>query len=184
MIDYLEKHKMPEAEVSLRLAGYLSHNHRSSGMISVAIDGAQVQVGEKIIFPLSRFMKDNGWLKETGEKWQGIYRKTGQNDIEIHSKPGLGDVVATLPNGHTLRVESKKGPLTRSRSSQEYPLIREALGQLMTMSVVGEQDILAIAVPESEKFTTLAQKWREAPLIKRFAIKILLINRADSVNGL
>jgi len=117
--------------------------------------------------------------------WRGIYSKPGCRSIEIHSKPGFGDVVGAIADGKVLRAESKKGPLNRSASSQEYPLMREAIGQLMTISETDESmDVLAIAVPNSEKFRELARRWRVAPLIQRLAIRILLIDRDGSVTGL
>jgi hypothetical protein len=89
-----------------------------------------------------------------------------------------------LALGYTLRVESKKGPLKKSKSSIEYRLIREALGQLLTVEEIGDKDILAVAVPCSDKFTALARRWREAPLIRRFEIRILTVDRHNTVDGL
>jgi len=86
-------------------------------------------------------------------------------------------------SGHTLRVECKKGPLVRSKSSQEYPLLREALGQLLTIAEVTERDLLAVAVPHSAKFQELAQRWRQAPLIKRFGIHVLTVDQTGNVFG-
>lgn len=116
--------------------------------------------------------------------WQGKYtHRQWQPQIQVHSYPGQGDVVATLCSSYTLRVESKKGPLLKSKSSLEYPLIREALGQLLTVEEVGDKDILAVAVPYSDKFAALARRWREAPLIQRFGIRILTVDRQNKVDG-
>ena len=90
---------------------------------------------------------------------------------------------AKLKSGKIIRAESKKGPLGRSKSSQEYPLIREALGQIITINEVGESDLLAVVVPSSTKFEELALRWREAPFIKRCGILILTINRYNEVKG-
>ena len=99
--------------------------------------------------------------------------------------PGQGDVVARLSTGRTLRVECKKGPLSRSKSSQEYPLLREAIGQLMTVERVEPTDILAVAVPDSPKFNELASRWRNAPLIRRLGLQILTVSRdKGAVSGL
>ena len=77
---------------------------------------------------------------------------------------------------HTTRWSpEKKGPMNRSASLQEYPLIREALGQLLTVQEVSEHDILVVAVPHSRKFAELAQRWRKAPLIMRLGIRILTV---------
>lgn len=91
--------------------------------------------------------------------------------------------MARLRSGIILRAECKKGPLSRSRSSQEYPLIREALGQLLTVEEVGEKDILAVAVPHTDRFAELASRWRKAPLLKRLGIRILTVSRTGTVEG-
>jgi hypothetical protein len=105
-------------------------------------------------------------------------------NVTIHSNPGRGDVVALLRNGQTLRVETKKGPPPHSRSSAEYPLLREAIGQLMTIEKIGPHDILAVAVPKSVQFTKLAARWRDAPLIRRLGIRFLTVDHENSVEGL
>jgi hypothetical protein len=62
--------------------------------------------------------------------------------------------------------------------------MREALGQLLTISNVNDDDILAIAVPKSPKFDELAARWRRAPLIQRFGIRLLTVDRDNRVEGL
>ena len=89
-----------------------------------------------------------------------------------------------LKSGPTLRVESKKGPLSPSKSSAEYPLLREALGQLLTIEEVTESDLLAVAVPESSKFRQLAERWRDAPLVRRLDLRFILVHRSGEVEGL
>jgi hypothetical protein len=182
----LAEEKMSEAEVSLRLAFYLIGHDLVTDQVSVAIDGAQVRTQELIHFPISEFLRTSGCEQcGRGGPWQGWYTWGGREQrIRIHSSPGEGDVVAKLRSGHTLRVESKKGPLLRSKSSQEYPLTREALGQLLTIDSIGEHDILAVAVPKSPKFQELAAKWRGAPLIRRFGIRLLTVGRDNDVEGL
>jgi hypothetical protein len=178
--------KMSEAEVSLRLAFYLIRHDLVSSEVSVAIDGAQVRTQDLVHFPIAEFLKESGCDRaEVVEAWQGTYALGGgKGRIRIHSSPGQGDVVARLRSGHTLRAESKKGPLTRSKSSQEYPLMREALGQLLTIGSVSDDDILAIVVPKSPKFYDLAARWRRAPLIQRFGIRLLTVDRNNRVEGL
>jgi hypothetical protein len=177
---------MPEAEVSLRLAFWLLERNHAEGRVDVAIDGAQVRVGDTIHFNLTGFLEAHGWRKlVTSDVWQSEYTHVSRcGTVRIHSNPGYGDVVAQLRWDRTLRVECKKGPLERSPSSQEYPLIREALGQLLTVKEVGEKDIFAVAVPHSPKFDELATRWRNAPLIKKFGLRILTVDRAGNVFGL
>jgi hypothetical protein len=178
---------MPEAEVSLRLALWLIKNELAEGPVEVAIDGAQIQTGEMVHFKLGDFLASCDWRRESpGAAWQGIYCSCsgGAGRLRIHSSPGVGDVVAKLRSGHILRVECKKGPLERSKSSAEYPLLREALGQLLTVERVNDGDILAVAVPHSPKFEELARRWREAPLIKKFGIRIVTVSQDNRVDGL
>lgn len=177
--------KMPEAEVILRLALFLISNQLTTSAIRISIDGAQVQTKDTIHFPVVEFLQSNGWgstLKMSS--FQGIYiHPDCTHKIEIDSTPGHGDLVTTLINGKKLRVESKKGPITKNKSSQEYVLLREALGQLITVSEVCEDDLLAVAIPSSPKFEELAARWRAAPLIKKFDITILTVDRHNHVHG-
>ncbi len=177
--------KMPEAEVSLRLATWLIDQGFADATVEVAIDGAQVQVLETVHFDLAGFMEHGGWSKQAaGAAWQSDWVHPGRSvGIRIHSNPGRGDVVAALKSGHTFRAECKKGPLERSKSSQEYPLVREALGQLLTIGEVSDKDLLAVAVPHSPKFRELAERWRTAPLISRFGVHILTVARSGCVFG-
>jgi len=176
--------RMPEAEVSLRLALWLIGRGLAKKRVEVALDGAQIQTGSTQHFDPRRFLSSVGWSPDDSKNWRTVYRPpAGEAEIRVHSNPGRGDVVAALESGQTLRAECKKGPLSRSRSSQEYPLIREALGQLLTVAEVSDRDILAVAVPHSEKFAELAQRWRDAPLIKRFGIRIITVDVRGGVHG-
>ncbi len=182
----LPEDKMPEAEVTLRLAISLIENEHVTDDIKVAIDGAQVKTKNTIHFPIIEFLNTQGWITaDNKERWQGKYsNKKYPISIIVHSSSGEGDLVAALKSGRKLRVESKKGTLKRSKSSQEYPLIREAIGQLMTVEYAEESDILAVAVPKSEKFDALAEQWRIRPLIKRTGLYIITVGRDNSISGL
>jgi hypothetical protein len=176
---------MPEAEVSLRLAFWLLRHRLVKEVVEVAIDGAQVKVLDTVHFDLTAFMATCGWGKGASDgPWQCEWRNpTESSVIRIHSNPGRGDVVARLASGQTLRAECKKGPMDRSKSSAEYPLLREGLGQLLTVAEVAEADLLAVAVPHSAKFQELAERWRRAPLISKFGIQILTVDRLGNVFG-
>ena len=178
--------RMPEAEVTLRLAMYLISGSFTKDDVVCAIDGAQIKVGTDTIFPILEFLNAQGWFGlEQDDKWQCkfVHADFAQG-IVIHSSSGKGDLVSTLINGHTLRVESKKGPIVSKQGSKEYPLIREAIGQLMTIEYADEKDILAVAVPESEKFMNLAVQWRDRPLMKQAGINIVTVNRNNRITGL
>ena len=57
--------RMPEAEVSLRLAFYLLGLPGSGLSATVGIDGAHIQVHGKEVFPISSFLAAHGWSQET-----------------------------------------------------------------------------------------------------------------------
>ncbi len=181
----LSDEKMAEAEVSVRLALYLIRQRLVTADVAVAIDGAQVQTSGAVHFAMAAFLQASGCSALGAHAWQGHHVVTdGDYRIRIHSSSGSGDVVAPLITGEVLRVESKKGPLKRSKSSAEYPLMREAIGQLMTVDQAAANDLLAIAVPHSAKFAELAERWRDAPLIRRLGLQLLTVHRDGDVSGL
>ena len=177
---------MSEAEVSLRLAFWLIERRLTDSPVDVAIDGAQVKTANQVHFDIFAFLNRNGWAqRDLSSRWQCEWVRASESPpIRVHSRPGKGDVVARLCSGRVLRVESKKGPLSRTPASPEYRLMREALGQLVTIDEVSREDLLAIAVPHAPKFQALASRWREAPLIQQFGIQILTIGRNGLVEGL
>jgi len=177
--------KMSEVEVSLRLAIYLATSGRAASSISVAIDGAQVRMGETLHFDVAHFMGALGW-KSLGDtsRWQGTYQHPDQiRHILVHSRSGVSDVKTVLQTGQTFIAESKKGTLGRSKSSAEYSLLREALGQLLTIESVPDFSFLAVAVPAGERFMELTHRWRLAPLVTRVGIHLLTVSPTGDVQG-
>lgn len=177
---------MQEAEVSLLLALHLIRSGLAHADVSVALDGAQLRIGDLQHFDVPTFMSSHGWHRSApGERWQGRYLAAGATHaIEVHSSPGLGDVTTLLADQRPLIVEAKKGSLSPSKSSDEYKLMREALGQLLTLGEVPASAVLAIAVPRGERFVKLAERWRCAPLIARAGIQIVTVGVDGIVDGL
>jgi len=62
--------------------------------------------------------------------------------------------------------------------------MREAIGQLMTIEKADPNDVLAVAVPKSPKFTELACRWRMLPLIANAGIHIVTVGRDSVLEGL
>jgi hypothetical protein len=92
-------------------------------------------------------------------------------------------VVVTV--GHKrVYAECKKGPLVQKPANPEYSLLREAIGQVVTVEQVQDNDIMVAAVPDSPKFRQLASEWRERPLIRRAGIQIVTVSRGGVVEGL
>jgi hypothetical protein len=181
----LPQDRMPEAEVSLRLAFHLLAMPASEGTAEVALDGAQIRVHGSQVFPIVTFLQDLGWgqTEQAGKNpWQGWYERNGQR-VWIHALSGVGDVVATV-GAKRFRAECKGGPLVKRPGSQEYPKLRGALGQIITVEEVEANDVLAVAVPYTPRFQRLADRWRVAPLIVRAGIEIVLVGRDGRVEGL
>ena len=124
--------RMPEAEVALRLAEFILSLPASGAMASVAIDGASIKVGDAVVFDIGRFMAATGWqpVKEAQvgrNAWTGAYRR-GDKTIRVHSRPGEGDVVATV-DGRRIVAKCRKGPLVRKPGRSEHSLLTTALGR-------------------------------------------------------
>jgi hypothetical protein len=105
-----------------------------------------------------------------------------QQDHPVHSRPGVGDVVAHV-NSRRIIAECKKGPLVRRAGSPEYSLLTSALGQALLFDVSAD-DIAVAAVPDTPIFRRFAEAWRERPLVRRAGIKIVLVAREAGVSGL
>jgi hypothetical protein len=180
----LPEDRMPEAEVALRLALWLLEHPAGEDRVEVAIDGAQVSVGGQEIFPLRAFLQSSGWeqIPVDPNRWQGSYHR-GKKHLEVHSHPGVGDVVGVVGN-RRIRAECKKGPLIVKKGSPEYPLLREALAQLLTVEEVGKEDVHVAAVPKAARFPSLAKAWGKRPLMQRVGIRIVLVGRDGTVEGL
>ncbi|WP_147023517.1 hypothetical protein, partial [Microvirga aerophila] len=177
---------MPEAEVALRLAGFILSLPGSGAMASVAIDGAGTKVGNAVVFDIGQFMAGTGWeqVREpriSRNAWTGVYRR-GDKTIRMHSRPGEGDVVATV-SGRRIVAECQKGPLVRTAGGREHSLLTTSLGQALLVDVTAD-DIVIVALPATPVFRRLAEAWRERPLVRRAGIRIVLVGRDGSVSGL
>ena len=184
-MEELPDDRMAEAEVSLRFAFHLLALPATTGLATVAIDGAQVRVHGQEVFPISSFLVAHGWemAEQRGKNdWQGRYAN-GDQTLLVTATSGIGDVVSEV-GGRRVLAESKKGNLVRRKGSPEYPLVREAIGQLMTTGHVETNDTLVVALPQSETFRTLTSRWRTCPLIQEAEISFALVGRDGSVEGL
>ena len=173
---------MQEAEVSLRVALYYIKSRKTNEDVTVSIDGAHIKTGDKEHFDIWSFLNENGCIKIDGDnsRWQGLYQVSDYPaHIKITSQSGIGDVNVRLLDGKTLYVESKKGK--ENNSSLEYPLMREAIGQLMTAPEFTDDMIPAVAVPYSEKTDELAREWIGRPLMKQTKIRFLLVKEDGDI---
>ena len=173
---------MKEPEVSLYIALFYIRNGMTNENVKISIDGAHVKTKKQVHFDIHHFMKVNNCRKIDGEiaKWQGLYQVEGyEPKIEISSIPGIGDVNIQLPSGEHFWIECKKGKI--NKSGQEYVLMREAIGQLMTNENMLLNAIPTVAVPFSERSFNLAKKWSKLERIRQAGIKFLLVKEDGSV---
>lgn len=167
---------MQEAEIILRVALYHIMNDLTKETVTASIDGAHIKTREQIHFDIWAFLQQNGCIKTDNDyqRWQGEYEVTGyQPHIIITSQSGIGDVNLRLADGSNLYVECKKGK--PGKSGQEYPLMREAIGQLMTGCELTDNMIPVVAVPYSEKSFELAGRWQQYSQIKQVGIRFYLV---------
>ena len=167
---------MTEAEVILRLAMYYIKNGFTKEHVTVSIDGAHVKIGNTVHFDIFAFLRDKGFQKldNEPERWQGEYSFAGSDcHVIISSTPGIGDVNVKLVDGGVVYAECKKGK--NDKRGQEYPLMREAIGQLMTGCDFTENVIPMVAVPYTYKSKELAERWSRLTQIKNLGIKFALV---------
>jgi hypothetical protein len=177
---------MSEAEVALRLAEFILSLPGTGAMASVAIDRASIKVGDAVIFDIGRFMAATGWQQikkpQVGRNaWTGTYRR-GDKTIRVHSRPGEGDVVATI-DGRRIIAKCSKGPPARKPGHSERLLLTTALGEALLFDIAAD-DIVVAAVPDTPVLRMIAETWRRRPLIRRAGIRIALVARDGAVSGL
>lgn len=174
---------MTEAEVILRLAMHYIKNDLTREHVTVSIDGAHVKTGNTVHFDIVGFLKDEGLYKldDEPERWQGEYALAGYDShVIISSTPGIGDVNIKLIDGSVVYAECKKGK--NDKRGQEYPLMREAIGQLMTGCDFTENVIPMVAVPYTVKSRELAERWSGLTQIKNLGIKFALVKGSGMVD--
>lgn len=174
---------MKEAEVSLSIALYYITNRLTDYDVKVSLDGAHIKTGDTIHFDIYEFLSRNNCRKVSSntDGWQGIYEVDGyKQKIIISCTPGVGDVNIVTLDGKNLYVESKKGK-EKNRSNSEYPLMREAIGQLMTGCQLTETVVPAVAVPYSEKSYELAHRWSDLKQIRLVGIRFILVHDVGNI---
>ncbi|MCF0185880.1 MAG: hypothetical protein HUJ98_05265 [Bacteroidaceae bacterium] len=174
---------MTEPEVSLLIALFYIKNHKTSEVVKVSIDGAHVKIGNTILFDIRKFLSEHNLMKMDSDAthWQGFYKLDGyEATLEISSVPGVGDVNVRLNDGSMYYIESKKGK-AGNKANQEYALMREAIGQLMTADLDDPNIIPVVAVPWTEKSFELANRWSKLKQIKAAGIHFMLVKENEEV---
>jgi hypothetical protein len=174
--------RIPEAEVALRFAIWLLSLPGAEPRGEVGIDGSAARV-----FPVRAFLEEEGWrCVEAGGRngsspFQGIYANNTRT-LKVHARPGVGDVVVSV-RGRWIFGECKGGPLTRSSEGKERANLVAAGGQLVCGRL--PDDALPVAaVPDTEEYRRLTGLISENTLAAAAGIRIALVSRHDTVDGL
>jgi hypothetical protein len=170
---------MPEAEVALRLAEYVLSRCKMASRAVVSIDGAAAKC-----FDIGGFLAGKGWrqVRQSGKNaWSGSYEQT-RRKLEVHSRPGEGDVVIQLGDRRWV-AECKKGPRQKSKNGQERRLLAETIGQATNWQGP-PNDLVFVAVPRTDEFRRVASDWLAVALFQHRGIYIALVGEDDSVSCL
>jgi hypothetical protein len=80
---------------------------------------------------------------------------------------------STTADGKVVYAECQKGK--SDKRGREYPLMREAIGQLVTGCDFGENIVPIVAISNTDKAKELAERWSKLTQIKNMGIKFALV---------
>ncbi len=171
--------RMPEAEVTLRLAFRLLAHEQGPEVVYTAIDGACVQIEDTCIFPIVEFLKMTGWnmMHQTGKNdWQGHYQR-GTKQLRVQPHPGA-DIQAQWC-GKLLRIESKGG--TFKDKGRHRAIVAAGVGQVLTLDDHPDNEERWVALPYSPRFEAVCQSVVHSKFVKNAGLKFALIKRSGEV---
>ena len=194
----LSEMSMSETEVSLRLAFHLLKCRGSNGRVDVAIDGAQVFVHGKEVFPISEFIRFHGWdmAEQMGKNgWQGRYQQ-GSQTLCVTAQSGVGDVVAEIKQLRDFRTWHTCQTQAGNESLTKLPELKSLwLGQRLrcndggsnaaslddsTFNVLSKIKTLeSLTLDEARLSLAGLQRLKELPHLKKLELRRIDIPAAD-----
>jgi hypothetical protein len=183
---WLAAEVMSRTEAALRLARHLLNNGLTKSDVHVSLTGFELTRRSKPKFPVERFLSERDWLRvDPDDDWRGTYTMEGiEYALVLTSDPKCADVTATLLSNDRLVGHVSRGKLRPTRSSGEHKVLRAAIGRAATFEGYGPTDIPAAVVPRSERFRSLATRWRQSLAVLRAGVLIITVDRAGGVDGL
>jgi len=182
--------KMPEAEVTLRLALWLLDRSGPESYAEVAIDGAHVKIRpheqagrrieEQTVFDIRAFLQANGCTpKSLKDEWRGTYTRKDCN-LTISSVNGF-DVRGKLGEKN-IRAECKAGPLQSIKGISVRAILARAIGQVVTSEFASSaDDELWVAVPDTPAFESVGVKIVKGRLFAKTGIRLALVSEKGQV---
>jgi hypothetical protein len=183
---WLRSEQMTQTEVCLRLARHLLSSRIAAADVRVSLTGHELSRRRTIHFPVIRFLRERG-ITRVGQSsdWRGEYTLHGSaHTLHLEAAPETPDLVTMLECGRRLVVHASRGLLRESRSSGDHKVLRSMLGLAMTFDDCSANDVIAVAVPRSQRFRALASKFRELPLVRAAGLLVVTVDRAGCVEGL
>ena len=184
---WLNKNKMTQTEVALRLANYLLAQKLTATPVDVALTGYELTRRNRPIFPIVRYLTERGYTPDQlADDWRGTYLLKGATQpLRLtDDDEASADVITTLTSGRRLLAHVSRGSLASTRSPAEHKLLRGALGRALTNVNARCDDLLITAVPRSGRFRELAVQWRDAQGMLRSQVLIVTVDRTGAVDGL
>lgn len=179
--------KMPEAEVTLRLAFWLLDTAPESSHADIAVDGAHVriapyehagrQIAERVVFDIRAFLATNECRPERlTDEWRGTYRRRGKT-LRIRSISGFD--VQVRSGGKTIKVECKGGPLETAKGQAVANILASAIGQVICAAgSEADAEELWIAVPDAPAFENAARRLLTKRAFRNTGTHIALVGRS------
>jgi hypothetical protein len=185
---WLAQNKMTQTEVGLRVAAWLLNSGTAAAHVVYTLAGYELTRRENPLFPARRYLTDRlGFTTAIRERdeWRGAYLLPGcPHHLVVDWDRHAGQVITRLASGQRLVVFVSAGLLTSSRSPAEHHKFWQVIGRACTWPHADASDLLAVAVPRSERYRKLASEYRRAEGLARARIAVLTVDRASQVDGL
>ena len=175
--------KMPEAEVTLRVAFWLLDSGGPHGHADVAIDGAHVRIAahtaagapvkERLVFGIKDYLLKNECRpKRLKDDWRGEYVR---NDCTLTIGSVHGFDVHFRSADKSIKVECKGGLLQPTGKSASA-ILTTAIGQVITSDSIFPSDELWGAVPDSPAFEKTGVRIAKGEVFSKTGIRIALVS--------
>ena len=185
---WLAEHRMTQTEVGLRVATFLISSGIATTPVVVLLAGHELTRRDKPRFPARRFLTERlGYTTDIADprEWRGSYHmKARAHPLCLDWNRHAGHVTTFLASGQRLVVFITAGLLRESRSPAEHSKFWQVVGRAITSPLADGTDLLAVAVPRSKRYRSLASEFRRAEGITRSRLSLLTVDRMGYVDGL
>ncbi|HEX4684165.1 MAG TPA: hypothetical protein VH277_15720 [Gemmatimonadaceae bacterium] len=180
--------RMSHTELTLRLAVHLVRERIVTSTVRVSVAPAELVRRRHPWFDIPGFLERYQAVPGTVDPHNPVYSQYHvpgvDHDIQLERDRGQGSIVADVGPGSRLIVHACPGPVHNSRSSREHMVLRLGVGAALTKYEATDDDIVVLAVPRSPRMQQLVHDALERPAIRSSRLSLVLVDRADRVDGL